>query len=415
MLSYNRMQHIIKNIFLISIVFFFIYEVQPIGVPNLLTSRKLVFYILAILFILKNGLNLNFIPRRSYVYFSIKRLFVLSLCFMLWAFFLDAFLCPSGKQSIIQRSILLVPYTGFLYTFVYDVFDDEQQFFKALFWTTIIQSFIVFAHYFNDGVKMYLYTHFVLDANNTYLVTERAMGLGAGESLLSVNLFLGLIGTANFIIRGEKTLFYILGYVIILFACLLSGSTGFVSGVALLLFVVFYMTFVKKSNGIFGILVGLFVGMQIILMLASNFFTEIEDFEIFRKISEFWTVGAKESSIVTSLQAQAVAPITTETIIGTSLFRGNFNGIISTSDTGYYQNYFGYGLIGVIVFYSVLYFIMWSNIKRITDSNIKYLLLFLLLIIMFGEGKEPYIHHYGNIFVLFMASFLSQKTRIYEK
>lgn len=401
----------IRIILLSILVFGFIYEVQPKGVPDFLTSRKLAFFVSAFFCISKNK---GLIPKCSNDLYSksCKKLFMLAVAMLCWTVLLGMMTGSlNNSQSILSRTILFVPFVPLVYWYMRDLFRDSSEFCNAVFFASVLQAGIVICEFFIDEVKLFLYYTFELDANNTYLATERAMGLGAGESLLSINLFLGLAATACIILKDTKfKMIYIIGYILILFACLLSGSTGFVSGCALLLYIWGYQIFKERKIGsIFTI--GVFIiGIGVLLSLASAFFSEIDDFEIFRKVSEFWTGDVKDTSIVSSLEAQEKAPLSIDTVIGTGIYRGrSAGGSFQRSDAGFYQNYFGYGLIMVIVFYFTLFKCMYKNLKSIQDKHVKITLFFLFAIIIFGEAKEPYIHHFGNVFVYFMICFLSQK------
>lgn len=405
-----------RFIALVLLAFGFIYEVQPKGVPDFLTSRKLVFFISAI-YSFRNRKQV--LPMRSYDLYSstCKKLFILAILMLIWTFLLGSLNGNLGNsQSILSRTILFIPFVPFVYWYLRDMFKSVNEFCNAVFFASLLQAIIVICDYFMDSVKIFLFNTFVLDANNTYLATERAMGVGAGESLLSINLFLGLVATACIILKTSKyKIFYIVGYVTILFACLLSGSTGFVSGLALLLYIVGYQVVQERSFSSIFTVVLFIIAVITLFSVASSFFSEIDDFEIYRKISEFWTGDIKDTSIVSSLEAQEKAPISMETIIGTGIFRGRANGVYQRSDTGYYQNYFGYGLLMAIVFYFILYKCMFRNLMQIKDIKIKIPMYFLFAIIAFGEAKEPYIHHFGNVFVFFMICFLAQKDQyIYE-
>ena len=79
-----------------------------------------------------------------------------------------------------------------------------------MFYATVIQSVICIADFFSFEVKVFLYNHFMVDANFGYLSSSRAYGLGAAESLLAINLFLGLVPTAILIIGCSKMYFIFL-------------------------------------------------------------------------------------------------------------------------------------------------------------------------------------------------------------
>ena len=403
-----------KMLFQVLMVFFFIYEVQPIGVPDLLTSRKLVFYISAFLFLYKRDFKFSLIKDNKFVNKTLKLLLCLSIGMLMWVIVLivwNNFLGKLSGESILSRTLLFIPFSGIIYLFIYDLFDNVEQFLHSVYIATLLQSSVVITHYFSQSMKVFLYNNFVLDANFTYLSPYRAAGLGAGESLLSMNLFVGLVACAYGIMKKRHIAIYVIGYAIILFSALLSGSTGFLAGIILFVSVTVFLFFEERNFKGLSIICLAIIALVIMTILMPDFFATINEFEIFRKISDFWTVGMANSSIVTSLQAQQIAPITSETIIGTSLYRGySATGLFSRSDTGYLQAYFGYGLVGAVIFYICLYRDMIRNILSINNKKMQILLCMFLVVIIAGEAKEPYIHHYGILFVFYMICLLWHKT-----
>ena len=136
---------------------------------------------------------------------------------------------------------------------------------------------------------------------------------------------MGLVPTAILIIGCSKNVFYIFGYIAILFAALLVGSTGFILGILLLILTIglvfIYGSFYQKSSlAIIGT-----VGFFILFSLAAVFFSDIEEFGNFHKILAFQEVGIENQNTVHTLREQAVAPICLHTLLGTSYYRGTMD------------------------------------------------------------------------------------------
>ena len=370
-----------KLIWQIFFVFFFVYEVQPFGVPDMLTSRKIVFYIAGFTFITrflkrfnsKTFDDVNF-KRTS------KKLISIGFVVFLWQTLITLLHSGTGSgQPMWGKTLLFLLLTSFFCTFSYFFFNNIKQFLLAMFYATVIQSVICIADFFSFEVKVFLYNHFMVDANFGYLSSSRAYGLGAAESLLAINLFLGLVPTAILIIGCSKNVFYIFGYIAILFAALLVGSTGFILGILLLILTIglvfIYGSFYQKSSlAIIGT-----VGFFILFSLAAVFFSDIEEFGNFHKILAFQEVGIENQNTVHTLREQAVAPICLHTLLGTSYYRGTVDGLTTMSDTGYLQSYFGNCLILTLVFYFYLYRLMFINVRYIKNRVICILLGFLFL------------------------------------
>lgn len=189
-----------KLIWQIFFVFFFVYEVQPFGVPDMLTSRKIVFYIAGFTFITrflkrfnsKTFDDVNF-KRTS------KKLISIGFVVFLWQTLITLLHSGTGSgQPMWGKTLLFLLLTSFFCTFSYFFFNNIKQFLLAMFYATVIQSVIYIADFFSFEVKVFLYNHFMVDANFGYLSSSRAYGLGAAESLLAINLFFGSCSNCNF-------------------------------------------------------------------------------------------------------------------------------------------------------------------------------------------------------------------------
>ena len=397
--------------------FFFIYEVQHFVMPDLFTSRKLMFYFSAFVFFTRYSKNyFSLASRASLFKGTTKTIFILGLIMVLWQLLLTLFNTNVVGEPILGRTILFFVLTSMFCIFAYYQYDNLRQFLLATFFATLLQAAIVISDYFSDAVKLFLYNNFVLDANFGYLSPMRAAGLGAGESLLSIDLYLGLVCTSILILTSRQVGLYILGYITILFSCLLSGTTGFMLGVILLVITVILVTIYGSGKQRSYTLLFGYLAIFLLITLAATFFEEIEEFRNFEKITDFGELGIEDQATVSTLKSQKVAPLSIYTLIGTSIFRGTAGpGITTMSDTGYLQAYFGHGLIFALIFYITLYKQMYKNVKRISNKLVYIVASYFFLTIMAAEAKEPYIYHYGITFVFFMICFLSYKTNTYNE
>lgn len=396
-------------------VFFFIYEVQHFVMPDLLTSRKLMFYLAAILFFIKyNHYYYSKRHRGSLHRKTTRNLVLLGLVMVFWQLFLTLINTNAVGEPILGRTILFFVLTSLFCVFSYFLFDNLKQFLLSTFFASILQSIIVIADFFSDAVKQFFYNNFVLDANFGYLSPMRAAGLGAGESLLSIDLYLGLVAASILILTSKKISIYVIGYIVILFSCFLAGTTGFLLGLTLLLVTITILILHGNLKQKVSVSLILFGGIVLLFTLAASFFSEIDDFRNFTKITDLWDLGVEDQATVSTLKSQKVAPLSSETLLGTSLYRGTINGITTMSDTGYIQSYFGHGLIFAFIFYFVLYRSMIINIKAVKNKMVFLVLVFFGLSIALAEAKEPYIYHYGITFVFFLICFLAQKNQKYS-
>ena len=215
------------------------------------------------------------------------------MSFFLWQTLITLLHSGTGSgQPMWGKTLLFLLLTSFfLYLFLF-LFNNIKQFLLAMFYATVIQSVICIADFFSFEVKVFLYNHFMVDANFGYLSSSRALRFRRRRVTVGYkSFFLGLVPTAILIIGCSKNVFYIFGYIAILFAALLVGSTGFILGILLLILTIglvfIYGSFYQKSSlAIIGT-----VGFFILFSLAAVFFSDIEEFGNFHKILAFQEVG----------------------------------------------------------------------------------------------------------------------------
>ena len=154
-----------------------------------------------------------------------------------------------------------------------------------------------------------------------------------------------------------------------------------------------------------------FFSVSMLIYFFADSFSSNQDYQILMKVSSLWqNSGLENQSVYTSLKAQEVAPIDFDTFLGTGFYHGwSATGSFSRSDTGYLQCYFGYGLMMTIFFYSFLYFYFIKSWAFIKEKKLSTIMLFFFFAIVIGEGKEPYIHHFGEPFVFLMVCLLCEK------
>ena len=127
---------------------------------------------------------------------------------------------------------------------------------------------------------------------------------------------------------------------------------------------------------------------------------------ILSKIYSLFSGNFANSRTMKDISSQVIAPISLNTFWGTGIYRGiSATGIMCTSDFGYVQTYFGYGLVMASLFYLSIFYGMYNAINNIHDKNIKFIMILLAISIAIAEIKEPYMSHYGVLYVFFVGSF----------
>ncbi len=408
----NKKTSIIRIAILSLLLFGFIYEVQPIGIPDLLTSRKIVFYISGAIYyyLTFSKTKIAHVNMESRVAVKncmiVLRLAIILLVYVSIIYFISTALGSYGRSAL-SFAVLFFVYAPFMPLFYSKLFKTTKEFAVALIVATLLQCIVVFADFFSANVRVFLFEHFVLDTNYSYLTTARASGLGAGESLLSINLFLGLIGCGYMLLQGKYTLLFVLCYGIITFAVFLSGSIGLTFSLLLLITIIIYLLYKKKVFRITKIILLVIVLIGLIITIIPEFFNDIENFEIYKKFIDF-LYNRNESSFISSLSRQQIAPIDIDTILGTGYHAGeSWMGNTTRADSGYIKSYFGFGLPMAIIFYLVFYISTFKTIKKINDLPTKVITFFFLATIIIAEIKEPYIFHFGEPILILTIVYIS--------
>lgn len=410
------MKNRLRGLLQILLVFFFIYDVRYVDTPTLFTSRKIVLCLLIILYLVKNKGKIAFSFENILCYKEIKNLLILSVGIFLYTLIVTVINNMDGVpdgQGMIPRTVFFIIFVPIMYFFSMEFFKNTTEFITALLWATLLQAVIVVMEHNIQGVALFLEAHFMLDAHTSYLATNRAVGLGAGDSLLSIDIFLGCVACAYLFIERNKSMFYIIIYVFLTYVAFLTGSIGTIYCILTLISLIYYnLIKLKNVKGLIIVSI-LILGIIGVFVFMPSFVENILRSDIFIKIQSVFLEGLFNNSTSRVLRSQEVAQISINTLFGTGIYRGTTaGGITSMSDTGYLQMYFAVGLVVSIIFYYVLYKRMINSIKQVDDRGIKYILCILLFAIVIGEMKEPYIYHYGMLFTFFMICLTNYKSKV---
>ncbi len=406
----------INKIFKTAIVFFFIYNVQLKGWPSLLSSRKIVFFIMLLYYVYKHDgqMKIRIFKDRNTVDTSICKIFNMAIFAILYVIIISLIQTILGTSmqgnTQLQRQIYFLIFGPISWFLAKDMFDDTEKFMSSLFWATLIQCIIVILEFHVFSFAQILNDVFEIDAHITYMIRHRAAGIGAGDSLLAINIFLGAVSCAYFLINSKNYIFYMASYIVIMYATMRSGTLGMIFCASLLFGTAVYCLVRNRVLRNFEINCFILLGGLCIGILFPEVIMELFESDIIIKFRSIFAEGVLNNETAKTLITQDVASISVETLLGTGLYRGmTVSGIINMSDTGYLQNYFGLGLIVTIIFYYTIYSCMYKNIKKLKDPVIKFIMGYFFLAIMVAEAKEPYIYHHGELFVFFMIVYMEYK------
>lgn len=402
-----------KLIFQVAIVFSIIYEVQLKGTSTMVTSRKLMLYLLVILFIFRYGRSLK-IKVDSFVDQFTLRIGVVGCLIVVYVFaitLINSLIGNAEGTLIFPRAVYFVMFGPLVWYLAKDYFDSFDEFMRALLIASMIQVVIVIFQYHVEPFAYFLDGHFTLDAHTTYLDAHkkyndmrRAVGLGAGDSLISIDLFLGSLSSIYLLFKKKLAAKYLVCYLVLLYGTVITGSIGTILTIFVFGAYCIYQAFILKNKKALLILLLAVVAVFICFLCVPDRLMEIKNSYIWGKIETLFGGNFAESRTARDLKEQTIAPLSIETFFGTGIYRGtSATGIICTSDFGYIQTYFGYGLVVAVVFYVSIFTAMFVSVKRMQDTNVKILMFLLAFSIAIAEIKEPYISHQGVLFVFFVA------------
>ena len=388
--------------FKVIVLFSYIYEFVPKGMPPIMSSRKISFCLILVYFIIKKG---NFVKYFRVPYFS--RILYLCIICIAYILFLGIFVQGHGV-SILSWYIFFLLYGIICIPLFVCFFDgDIEKFLLALGFVTLLQSIWCILTYFIFDIRILNDVLFEVDEdeNISFLTTSRLRSIGGAGSGLSVIIALSSFSYCYFIIKNERVIFNLILLAVACFAVMLVGTVGLIICSVLVVFLFFIV--IKQKNGLITEIC-LIASLYGFFFITDNYLSDYEYDKLTYKFVNFFTRGTDEDTMV-RLQEQKISPINSETLIGTGISRGIAKGgSVCFHDGGYYRNYFGIGLLMAFVFYSVVYYTMFKMAGRLNNDYTKKLLLLYLFIMIIIEYKEPYFFKYSPFMIFFML-FLASK------
>lgn len=404
----------IKETYRILILFFFFFDISFVGMPSLISTRKIVFLLL-VLYALRNKLNVitsNFTKW--------KGLFISNLVIFAYLFVITLINGVLGNtMSTIPNYIYFIVYTLLGALLLANYFVDIYDFLEATIGAMWIQSIFVFMEFFSKSVRQVVNNIVTPTGNVDYLTSVRGNGLGAEAANLTLLLFLAVFSCNFIIIKKGVSLKYIISQVVMLAAMILVGKTGLLVS---LFFIVYTVIIVLPKTGkvipaikisiIFIILITLGVFILKNIMSEADFYRQF--YKFYYAITDF---SSNES--VNRFKGFLIPPISAETLIGTGIIRGyTKSGLYLWNDSGYIQMYSAMGLIFSMIFYVILFGTinkMIKDCKYNADKEIINLIRMYLLTLMIIEIKEPFVFKYIlPMFLLVIIMLIQRSSNNYE-
>lgn len=375
------------------LLFFFIYDISFVALPDVITSGRIVFIILLLRFI-KDGQKL---PKKVLNY-------VVVVCLVSLVSFIQSLF--SGDYTQFSRLVFFCLFSILSAYYFAKEFGSLNLLLRALNVVVGIQGAIIVYAFFNPSFKLMLSDYVVFGGNISNDFLYRSFGVtstsGAALSLIQSIGFISFIwlykeGYQKYIF-SIHTLFALISVVSIF----VTGRTGLlVSGATVLLLLLsFSFRFKKVAN--FVVLISMifaFGGVETFIDKASS----IEGFSI--NYFTNWISDAfllKDNNTIDALAKQNVPPLELKTILGTGRVVSEIgHGNASGNDRGYIQTYYSLGLPFTVLFYCWLYGVIFIDYFKYN----KLWSVYSVLILFFIEFKEPFIFKYMFPFFLFSVLF----------
>lgn len=385
---------VIRYAGILLLLFLFVYEFVPKSLPSVLSSRKIAFFVLFVIYFAYGK-----------IYFSKKLLIPF---FFIGVFFLSIiqfFFLAADDATPIYPKVLFFVFYAFCAPHFFSYLIKNVNVFLFLFTLCgFLQSIIVFFQFFSFPFRVFLSNTFASQGNIEFLRLSRATGLGCEGATLGFWILLSIISCACLILRKESKFLYIFLFTMII-AQFLIAKTGFALSILVLAFLVFRLG--KKSL----ISIIKFLPLAFIVAFLGVYFFEknIDSARLEYVLQWQNSIFDTDEGSYYALKKMAIPEFTEETLIGTGVVRGNFlNGFVQ-NDSGYVQTYTGLGLLLSIPFYlSVLIFLLFE-IKKLDDILLTPWLYLILLISIIMEAKEPFVLKYIPFFYIYTISLIKQK------
>ncbi|TDQ37649.1 hypothetical protein EV213_1129 [Aureibacillus halotolerans] len=386
------------------LTFLFIFDLSLLGLPSIFSSRKIVFVILFIHYI---------VSFKRFRFNTGSMYFILSINVMifLWLFILSV----SWPQSpladyVYSREMYFIIYTIIGSVLLANFFKGLDEYARSVVIAMVIQSLIVFSQFSFEGFRVFLENTFQPTGNIEYTRTDRANGVGAEGAFLSLLLATGLYFCSYFLhFKRIITVNYVIFFLCLLTATFLTGRTGFYIGCVLSIFV--FSSILLKDYGKTAMLKVL--PIMLIAFFSLSFLVDrlginedrLEQLNTW--VTSVVDDGLEEGS-VTALMEMQIPSLSNETVVGTAVYRGTTsNGTTVQHDSGYVQMYSSLGVVFAVIFYVSLFIYLITLIRKVRGGKLKVFFFAYILLIFIVELKEPFIFKYIPVGLIITAILLS--------
>lgn len=271
----------------------------------------------------------------------------------------------------------------------------------------IIQSLCSFLSIINPSFQTFLAENFMPEGfvERSEVVRVgfgRSVGLGIGWSSGALVLAYGCFVLLTFRLEQKiNTLWFVLLLTIIVVATAFMGRTGLIVELGMLLF---YALFEGIIKNIFSLVLVSIVGVFLLGQVLSYYDAMIADDML------SWMFDFKDRDAIMrtneGIYKDGFPEFSTQYIFGTGVMVGMYNGHAFFADSGYIRSYTSVGVVGMILYYLGVFFMIVSTFTKRIPKKQKRLLYVGLLFLFVAEYKEPFIGMVVYPWVLFTTGLL---------
>ena len=407
----TKRESILYTVFISIVFFFYFYKANLtfLGLPAFINSQRICAVMLVAISFFQSGrpvLNRNDITYKKY-----RRFIIFNICILLYMFLIVLIVGRGEGTSMIELLINQLVVGYFLISFEIKDFKSIDYFMSILIWIHIAQSIIIWLCAINPVFMSVLDLTFNNNNSDWYEVQRGAYagGIGCITSSGAVKFAFGLVACLYKYLR-TSSFKYILLYVFFSLTISVIARTGLL--IALVCFPFFLSHLFRLSTKYNIITIGLVVLIGAIFI--SQFGNKLELFEDSINRYEFLKDGGTKNWIENGYLAGAeteLPSLSVETIIGTTITSGvSGNGIKVNVDGGFLRSYVALGLPLAVIFYFVVFFSFLQIRNKSRDKVLRTTILYLILVLLIGELKEPYLFSIIPLPISYLIVLLSEST-----
>lgn len=365
----------IKHLFIIILLFFYVYGVSFSFLP--INTSKIVFLYLLILY------SFYFFGKKQYKLVVNKDIFYISLFLIILMIFsaLSTALHSTGDFSIFYAYFIMFTETLIGAILFYKLYLKAYSFKGILdlfIWISLLQALIIIMMLVFEPFRELINS--VTNKDITDLVERyggfRGFGLAGSVTYdLAVFLSISMMFITYLISQGkDKRFFYILSWIIIFIAVLMTGRSGWI-GAILSLGILFY-SFVNKNalKSILILVIMIFIFVFLIIIILRNYYPETYEililhiipyaFEMFINLYDSGSMSTHSTEILSHMYF----PVDIETFLfGDGYYKNpNGYGYYMGTDAGYMRQILFYGIFPSMILYSFYafgFYILYKNTK----------------------------------------------------